>query len=389
MQKLTVLFPKVEAGMGHIMTNDAVAEIFNYKYGSKFNVINLDFYKTSNEKNLQKFGDFLCKSVYKYTRFPSIGHFATFSGEFWGTHISTYFTMNFAHPHATKEGIKYMKKLNPDVVFSTHWATNYYAQKLEKKPLTIMYCPDATLNKLFKNDCDYALVSTETGLRKAQKDIFYKSDKLSWVPFCIRNQALTIKETKEELRKKYSLPDQFTVLMTEGGYGNGKMDIIAKKLLEKDLPITIIAICGKNPAKFEKVNVLKSKGKTTFICKGFEPKILEYMKASDLFCGKSGNMIAEPTFFGIPSIVSGISTFIEHDICKYYSKYVGCAIRELNPNKVCKLIEEYSTHPEKLEKYRQAAIKHHKNIGAEQTADFIFEKICEKYGDKYELLRNN
>jgi UDP-N-acetylglucosamine:LPS N-acetylglucosamine transferase len=42
------------------------------------------------------------------------------------------------------------------------------------------------------------------------------------------------------------------------------------------------------------------------------------MVASELFCSKAGNMIAEPTFFGVPSIITGTSTSIETNIGDYY-----------------------------------------------------------------------
>ena len=41
MRKIRVLFPEVEAGLGHIMPMRAVAEIFEKKYGDKVDVVKL------------------------------------------------------------------------------------------------------------------------------------------------------------------------------------------------------------------------------------------------------------------------------------------------------------------------------------------------------------
>lgn len=43
-------------------------------------------------------------------------------------------------------------------------------------------------------------------------------------------------------------------------------------------------------------------------------KVLNYIASCDLFIGKGGNSIAEPTFFGHASIISTLSTGIEKQL---------------------------------------------------------------------------
>ena len=52
MAKIKVMFPRVEAGFGHIMTCNAVEEIFSKKYGSKVEVININFYYKKKDEIL-------------------------------------------------------------------------------------------------------------------------------------------------------------------------------------------------------------------------------------------------------------------------------------------------------------------------------------------------
>jgi hypothetical protein len=138
-----------------------------------------------------------------------------------------------------------------------------------------------------------------------------------------------------------NLPDKFTVVLAEGGYGRGAMKKIVTKLIKEHVTVTVTPVCGKNQELYEYFKTLKPTEEVTFLPQGFITNIFEYMVASDLFCGKAGNMIVEPTFFGVPSIITGTSTKIETNIGNYYIDYVHCAIKEFNPSRVVKLIKKY------------------------------------------------
>ena len=56
MAKIKVMFPRVEAGFGHIMTCNAVEEIFSRKYGDRVEVININFYSDAKDEKLKKYG---------------------------------------------------------------------------------------------------------------------------------------------------------------------------------------------------------------------------------------------------------------------------------------------------------------------------------------------
>lgn len=380
MEKIRVMFPRVEAGFGHIMTCNAVEEIFSKKYGDKVEVININFFSEAEDKKVKKLGEKLKQAVRRYTSKPLIGHFATFNCEFWGTDLSTWGSMRFLVPGSAKKGVEFLQTFKPDVVFSTHWATNYYAEQMGKKPFTVMYCPDALLNKLFKYRADLSLVSMETGYIEAKKDSTYDSQNLKLVPFCIRNDAFDLKDDKMTSRKKLGLPlNQFTVVLAEGGYGRGAMKDICRRLVKEHIPVTVIPICGKNAELLEYFKSLKVSKEVTFLPQGFITNIFEYLNSADIFCGKAGNMIAEPTFFGVPSIITGTSTSIETNIGNYYIKWVHCAMKEFNHRKVVKMIKSFVKDPSVLVPYEKAAKDHHSSYGAEATADILWEAIVKRF----------
>ena len=83
------------------------------------------------------------------------GHFANFFDFTLPPRMLSYFSIRFGKEKAYKEMCKAMDKTNPDIVFSTHWVSNYVARtKKGKRPYTIMFCPDCTLDRLFTYPSD-------------------------------------------------------------------------------------------------------------------------------------------------------------------------------------------------------------------------------------------
>ncbi|MBO4468181.1 MAG: hypothetical protein J5766_02660, partial [Clostridia bacterium] len=155
MKKIRVLFPYVEAGYGHIMPMKSIEQTFAGKYGDRVEVVSSRFFTETGKKPLIKYQKMMMDRVRTYNGHPFIGHFATLSCKVFGSFISSLCTIRIINPAAFREGVKHMRELKPDVVFSTHWATNYYAEQLkENKPATVMYCPDAQLNPLFEYHSD-------------------------------------------------------------------------------------------------------------------------------------------------------------------------------------------------------------------------------------------
>lgn len=383
MNKPRVIFPYVEAGFGHIMPMNSIADEFEKLYGDKVECVRSAFFTEGGNKKLEKFENKLKNEVVKYNKSTAYGFYGTFNMDFWGARISSWATMTLFEPGARKSGEKHMEELKPDLVVSTHWATNFYAKKCKSKPLTVMYCPDARINPLFRYDCDLVMISASTGYEHALKKHWRRFDKdnLKLVPFLIRNEAFTASTDKLAVREKLGIDkNAFTVLLAEGGYGIGKMYEICKEVLARDLPVTLIPVCGKNRELYKKFLTMKSKGKTDFRPMGLVDNMFELIVAADLFCGKSGaSMIAEPCFFSVPQIITKYANNIEKYIGEYYENTVGSAIKIFNPERVADKIEEFMRAPEKLEPYKKAAAAHHKNYGAEVSARYIFELLCTRF----------
>lgn len=383
MRKPRVLFPYTEAGLGHIMPMNAIASKFEAMYGDRVECVHSQFFTEGGEEALREFEKRLCVGVVKANNNPAFGYYMTFNMDFWGIRLGSWATMKFLKTGANKAGFRHMEELKPDLVMSTHWATNYYARHMKKIPLTAMYCPDAEINPLFCYPCDLVMVSTRSGYEHAMKarGKRFNENNLKLVPYLIRDEAFSVPTDKREVRRNLGLDEErFTVILADGGYGIGRVEEICYGVLKRDLPVTLLPICGKNEELYARFLAVEKTEKTDFRPIGFTDKMLEYLAASDLFCGKSGaNVIAEACFFGLPQIITHYATNIEQHIGEYYINEVKSAMKIFEPEKVVDKIEEILLHPECLEPYRVAAASQRQNYGAEQCAKEIFALLCTRF----------
>lgn len=368
--------------MGHIMPMRSIVEEFSKKYGDKFEIVESKFYSETNNPDMIEFEKFLSTEVRRYSKSRLYGYWSSFNCQFWGRRISSYSTMRIIRHKSYKASLEHMEELHPDVVFSTHWASNYLAWRIKEKPICINYCPDAFFNKLFECEADMNLISMPYGYNRAMKKRIYNEDNLKLVPFLIRNEVFDIPLDKKTNRKNMNLPlDKFTIVLAEGGYGIGKMKDACEELIKLHIPMTVVPICGKNEELYNHFMSLKSSDEVTFIPYSFTDKILELEASADLFCGKSGNIIAEPTFFGVPSIITNYATIVERYIGQHYIDYVKCAVKEFKSHKIVKLILDFIANPEKLKVLSDNAKNYHSHFGAEETSDIIYNLILKKYPD--------
>lgn len=383
MNKPRVIFPFTEAGLGHIMPMVSIADEFEKLYGDRVEVVRSAFFSESEDALLTRYERRLSKEVVDYSEHPSKGFFATCNMDFWGTKISSYFAIVYFGSGAFENGVKHMEELKPDVVFSTHWATNYYAMKMPNRPLTAMYCPDAKINTLFRYPCDLAMISTAPGYERALKKHGkrFNEQNCKLVPFLIRKQAYEVSGNRRETRERLGLDaDKFTVIAVDGGMGLGRTKQVCEELLRRNLPINLITVCGRNEELYKYLFAKETGDKTVFKLYGMTDNIMELMSCADLFCGKSGaSLMAEACFFGVPQLITCYVTGIEKWIGKYYLNSVGSAIKQFNPKKACDEVEKFLAYPALLQKYRDAALSVHGNYGAEKCARYIFGLLCRRY----------
>ncbi len=379
MKKIRVLFPFVEAGFGHIMTERSIADAFEKKYSDYCEVIRTYFYQDSSSEPMKRFEERLCNEVRAYNKNNFYGYASTFAMKLFGSRISSHFIMKTLVPGAYDDSMKYIEELSPDVVISTHWATNYYAEHMKNKPYTIMHVPDAHVNELFAYPADLVTISMKDGYDSALKNKRrFNEDNFKLVPVAIRGEAFDITETPAELRARYGMEDRFTVYVTDGGYGIGMSEDLCRALVELDLPINVIVVCGKNPELYERLSKLKTKGNLAFYPYGFTEKALELIAMSDLYLGKSGNGPLEPAFFNVPIVITHSANNIEKMIADHYVSYRKCAVRIFETNKAVEFIKKASEGSEEYLALKANRVPR-ECYGGEGIADIMFKKLDEHF----------
>ncbi len=379
MKKLKVLFPFIEAGFGHIMTEKSICDSFEKKYGDKFEIIRSDFYKNSG-RSMEKYEKMFTQSVKDFNKNPFWGETVTSALTFFGGDMVGDLLVKISHPIVYKKAMEKITNYQPDVVVSTHWASVYYANNMASKPLNILYIPDVHANELFCLPVDFAMIYTPTGYEEGLHDNHrYNKDNFKLVPFAIRNEAYDVKGDRHQVRAQLGMDDKFTIYLVEGAYGIGMMEDLCKSIIEADYDVNIVAVCGKNPKLVERLNELQSKGHTKLYTFGYLENPLPYIAASDLYMGKSGNGLAEAAFYSVPIVVTHSANDIEKRIAAHYVNTIKDAVCIYKLKDALDFVEQAIQN--KGEYVKLNSVKVDRSLfGSEAIADQIYEQIVKRYG---------
>lgn len=363
--------------MGHIIPLRAICNAFKHKYGEEFEIIESNFFSESQDKDLLKYHHLLCNEVKKHNTMHWYGHGTTFFMDLMGTKFSSWYAMKVHGGRTYKKAIDKIDEVNPDVVVSSHFASNYYATKTKCQPLTVVYSPDVKVSKMFEYKADLVLTSYENGYELAMKNKKrFNEENLKLVPIALREELIEEKTTKEEARKLLSIDERFTICITEGGYGIGKIEKVINECIKRNLPVNIIAITGKNEKLYERLVRLEDDSQVSLFPVPFQSNISKFLIASDLFLGKAGaNTIAEAVFFGLPSIITSLATDIEKNNAHYYMNIVQCSLLITKTGKIVDQIEHFLENKNELEELHTKALSIHECFNVERIADEIYKFI--------------
>lgn len=383
MQKPKVVFPLVEAGMGHIIPSNSIANAFEKKYGKYTEVSRPYFFKDSGDKALIKMEQSFVKDVIRANKHTSWGMFETFMMDITNYKVLQRVFSAVQSKKMRQKLISRMESFRADLVLNTHISTALIAKEVtNNKPIITVYNPDVMIQPFYHGYCDMVMVSSERGYNKVMGKYGYNSDNLKLVPFPIREEAFNYSKNKKENLKRLGLEDKLTIVLFEGGYGLGKIKKICKRLIKTDLCVNVIAICGKNEKLYNDLKKLKPHPNIKFVVEGFCPCTLSYLAAADIFMGKSGaSSVAEPAFFGVAEIITKHATTIEKNNSLYYVEDVKCALNVLNPSKAVKTVKKLDADRALLKKMQDNALAIHDRYGSEEIADHLWDLLCKKYPD--------
>ena len=382
MDKKKVVVNFCEAGQGHIVTAQSIAESLESKYGDKIDVVRDYMYRDSGDKTLINHEKYLIKDVCRANKNRLHLVFQLLLMKVFGEKFTINLVYNLYFGKVKKKSIVHLASMKADMYVSTHFESYYFACCAKAKglinSLVVNYNPDHNVHGWWDRRGDIFIVNNPFAEKEALEKHFPK-ERVKRVNFMARKQIVNANESKEFYREKLGIPQgKFTVMLSDGGYAAAKLEEYTDELLKTDAEITLIPVCGKNEKLYEKYLSLKNvKQNITFMPVPFLTNIEEYYAASDILITKAGpNAITDCVFMGTPIMTNFYSGKIEQTSSRLFTEYYKTGVFEPDAKEARKKIEAYAADPSLLDVYRENTKKLDKTKnGADEIADIIAEAL--------------
>ncbi len=384
MEKKKVIVQFVEAGQGHIVTAEAIAECLERKYSDKIEVIRDYIFRDSGDADMEKYEQFSINEVYKANKNKMHLRTQMFFMKLFGEQFSLKFVYSTAFKKVRNKLIKHMEEQNPDMFVSTYFMP-YHAGIVGKKKGKIKadivaYNPDHNTHGWWDRRGDIFITNNPKATEEAVKTRKMNKDIVKTVNFMARQIVLDTNESKEFYREKHGIPqDKLCIVLADGAYAAARLEEYTDALLQSNKPLTIMPVCGKNEKVLAKYTELakNTKPNITLIPLPFMPNIPEIYKASDILVTKAGpNAITDCVFMGTPVMINFHTGSIEETTAKLFSEEFKCGVYEPDVNKAVEMIETWTEDRTSLDELtKNTCVLDKSKNGAEEIADMLAKRL--------------
>lgn len=298
----------------------------------------------------------------------------------------------------------YFKKLNIDLIFGSSCGANVtpliflLSRFFNKKVLAYAHGNEFlvrsrwSLKTFYTKMMDKIILSNKKTKELIKNVLTFEDNQLKIIPYGLVLKEYEVQETKEELRKELSIPNDKVILISVGRHvPRKKFDLVIKALSqikkqhpEIKLKYFLIGHGSYTPYLKKLVKDLELYNEVEFLGSFGGFKRNKYLKLSDIFLMPSislnesiegfGIVFLEANYFKLPVIGSssgGISSAIEDGKTGYLVK----------PNNLNDLVDKLL----KLCKNKQIRIKMGDYGRNRVVKDFSWENIYQKYIDLFKL----
>lgn len=258
--------------------------------------------------------------------------------------------------------IKFLKTERPDFAVCTHflpaeiisWLT---AKKQVSFPQAVVVTDfDAHAMWLCHHYRRYFVALDETRVHLEKIGIDPAKLRVSGIPI---DPVFAIPKSRSEMRSKHGLDaDRFTIIVSAGGFGVGKIEPLLRSLAEMKTRAQVVAICGRNADLLERTERLAkselNSETVVFHPIGFTSEMDELMSAADMIVGKPGGLttseaLAKGLIFCIVNPIPGQE---ERNSDHLLEK--GCAIKCNNLPVLAHKIDALASDPIRLKQMRES-----------------------------------
>lgn len=383
--KYHVLVTYMEAGMGHIISADAIADALETYYPDEVEVERSHIFTETEDPVLEAHERQFVRQVTYAQRHRSHFFILTFLQNILPPLDSLKLSYNIAYPRVKKHLQDIMLKKNPDMVFCTHWTPLHAAveAKAHRKAdfLTGLYVPDPNVHGWWDRRADLCLVNNQCAYDDAIREGF-KPEQLVLSKFILRSNVRSATKDKAELRRRHDLPlDNFTVVLADGAYASANMCPFADEFLKIDRPFTMLVICGSNEKVYRHYAAMVGHtGKIDLRVYRFVPDAHELYGASDLFVTKAGpNALLDAVWMDTPVMTNYYSSPIERITNRLYIDEHHVGTYTGDPAEGARQLVAYMDDPATLEPYRENCRAFVRDCvgGEKEMADAIVKKLRE------------
>ena len=382
-RKPRVLITFVEAGMGHIVSAQAISEALKEKYADKMEIIESHILRDSDNPILPVYEDFLVRNTQWYSQVPAYGDIQFASMHIIGAQNTLKLIHNTIFYSQTKATIEEYTKYDPDVIICTHYFLLYtaveYKRKYNPNVYIVAYCPDNNVHGWWDNRADVIYTNNPLATKQAF-DLRFKNGHVVETFYPTRSDVVNSNESKEFYREKFGIPkDQFAVVIADGVYAKAKLRSVCNELLKTDYPVTVCVLAGKNEKLKAYFDGKKDKVKPniTLLTFGYIKEAPQLYGACDLFITKGGpNAVLDSVMMGTPIIIDYCASPIERATQRLFTEHYFCGYHFVSPKKIRKQVEKLIEEPMLLEEIKKTLSFFDKSKnGAAEIADDIAELL--------------
>jgi|CZCB01.1.fsa_nt_gi processive 1,2-diacylglycerol beta-glucosyltransferase len=273
---------------------------------------------------------------------------------------------------------KYIETKKPDVIICTHIFTAIIISQMRRDGVLDDKVPvfgivtDFTLHPFWEDtEMDYYVVANELLLFEAQRKGI-DADKL--LPYGIPvKEEFSVDVPASEARTQLNLRDKTTLLLISSSVGFGNITDVLSDIDKVPMDFQTVIICGRNKRLSKKI--INTPYNKDVIVVDYVDNMELYMDAADIIITKPGGLtVSEALTKRKPLIITdpipGVETrnayfLVNNNLAVYAGKY----------SRICDVIMQLYSRPEKLSQMKQAQDAYGKKHSAKNTGDFIIQLI--------------
>ncbi len=344
-----IVFAMIEAGGGHKNAAQAMAESLEQLYPGRFALEILDFATAVGAEAFDKAHKRMWASMLKWPVFTRMAYrLQDFGGALTRAGIK-----RWASPFI-EAAEQWMVREEPELLVATHFLNAAVAvevkrrrPQLKTKVIHFFVEPFHLSSLAIWRDVDLMIVASEKVHEQALRRGM-DPQRLVQTSYPVRPSFSATQHEPAEIKKQLGLaPDSLTLLMSAGAEGLGRLGALAHALIDRDLPLNVIVVCGRNgELQHELARRARSCGALRLASLGYVTNMSELITSADLVAAKAGPAsVFEALLLGTPPILfDSVATherenarFVERNGLGWYAPSRRCFSRLLQ-----QIIEEPS-----------------------------------------------